>query len=254
MRHPLRLTPALALGLVACGGGGPAAPDPTAPAAALSEREQTPHMLFHFSPGDRVDSARQEAHYSFVAARLHVELPGTLQYFKYRDRDQMAALTGRSANGFAEPERLEVHSIFSWHSHEAVHVYSSLVGRPSDFFNEGLAVAWAVDPVAGRFDGTYSGEPVHDWARRNPDLLRRIEDIVTTDAFRQADEFVGYQEAGSFVEYLLESQDPGPVVELFRRGHRDDSLDAIRASFLASFGFTLLEAEARWRAFVDADA
>ena len=77
----------------------------------------------------------------------------------YRDRDHMASLIGRSANGLAEPQRLEGHSIFSWHSHEAVHVYSALVGRPSDFFNEGLAVALALDPLAGRFDGTCSGQP-----------------------------------------------------------------------------------------------
>jgi hypothetical protein len=254
MRHPLRLAATLALLQAACGGGGPGAPDPREPADTLSEREQTEHMLFHFSPGDGVDAARQEAHYAWVVDQLHVELPGTLLYFKYRNRGQMAALTGRSANGFAEPERLEVHSIFTWHSHEAVHVYSSLVGRPSDFFNEGLAVAWSVDPLAGRFDGTYSGEPVHDWARRRPDLLLPIEDIVTTERFRQVEESLGYQEAGSFVEYLVDSQGTDPVVDFLRRGHREDTLDTIRASFVASFGFTLSDAEARWRAFLDADA
>ena len=67
-------------------------------------------------------------------------------------------------------------------------------------------------------------------------------------------EFVGYQEAGSFVEYLLESQGDGPMRELFRRGGRDDGLDQIRGAFQASFGFSLVEAERRWRAFLGGHA
>jgi hypothetical protein len=93
---------------------------------------QTDHVSFRLSPGDGVDPARQEAHYAWATALLGVSLPSQLQYFKYRDREQMARLTGQPANGFAVPGRLEVHAIFEWDAHEALHVYSALLGRPSD--------------------------------------------------------------------------------------------------------------------------
>ena len=158
--------------------------------------------------------------------------------------------SSRSAQGLAEAERLEVHSIYPFHPHEAVHVYSALIGRPSDFFNEGLAVAFANDPLNGSFDGRYSNQPVHPWARQNQALLRPIEETVTTDAFRQVPDAISYPQAGSFVEFLVEAEGCAAVRELFRRGRLEDTLDTIRAAFQASFGFSLAEAESRWRAFL----
>jgi len=239
----------VALACTACAGRGPTAPD-ARPVALLSEQLETAHVVFHFSAGDHVEAERQEAHRDWLVPRLGADLPGKLQYFKYRDLAQMQALTGMSANGFAVPERLEVHSLFGWHAHESVHVYTAQVGRPSDFFNEGIAVALSVDPLSGRFEGSYSGEPVHAWARRNRSQLRPVEAIVTTDDFRRVDEAVGYQQAGSFVEFLLETQGFEAVRELFRRGRREDDLTAIRAGFEQSFGYTLAEAERRWLGFL----
>lgn len=242
---------AVLVALTACGGESVTNSDTVT--AALSERAETAHIVFHYAAGDTVDSRRQEAFHDWVTPRLDVSLPGKLQYYKYRSGSQLSALTGRMTNGFAEPERLEVHSVFPWDAHEAVHVYSALVGRPTDFFNEGLAVALAVDPLAGRFTGTYSGEPVHTWARRNQASLRPIAAMVTTDAFRGLAEGLAYQEAGSFVAFLLDSDGFGPMRELFRRGRREDALDAIRTTFEQSFGFPLAEAERRWRAFLESD-
>lgn len=252
LRHIITVAATVAA-LSACGesarmpmGGSPVA-------EPLSDGISSAHVTFHFAAGDSVDVERQEALHDWVTPRLRVSLPGKIRYFKYRDRAHMAAHTGRSANGFAEPERLEIHSIFPWHAHEAVHVYSALVGRPSDFFNEGLAVALTVDPVAGRFDGVYRNEPVHDWVRRNLDRLRPIASMATTDDFRRVDESVAYQEAGSFMQFLIDSEGYPGILELFRRGRRGDDLETIRSTFQASLGFSLQEAEQRWQTFLRTD-
>jgi hypothetical protein len=201
--------------------------------------------------GDVVDANRQDAYNQWIEVKLGVSLPGKLQYYKYRDRPHMGQLTGISANGWAEPADLAVHSIFDWHAHETAHVFSSQVGRPSDFFNEGLAVALSVDPLAGDYLPSYSGsETIHDWCRRSEDKLQAIADMVTTANFRDIDELVAYQQAGSFVDFLITENGILPLLDLFGVGRREDSLGIIEINFLASFGFSLEEAETRWREFL----
>jgi hypothetical protein len=58
-------------------------------------------------------------------------------------------------------------------------------------------------------------------------------------------EAVGYRQAGSFVDFLIEAEGFGPLRELLRHGAREDDLGAIRAAFVHSFGYTLAEAERR---------
>ncbi|MEW6321304.1 MAG: hypothetical protein AB1635_09465 [Acidobacteriota bacterium] len=45
-------------------------------------------------------------------------------------------------------------------------IYTALVGRPSDFFNEGIAVSFQSDPVRGDLTPRFNGEAVHDACRR----------------------------------------------------------------------------------------
>lgn len=243
----------LALWVCACDSGSPTEPDPRDILNELSAQTETEHIVFHFSPGDHVDAERQEAHYRWAAGRLGIALPRKLEYFKYRDRGQIQRLTGRAANGWADPGAFAVHSILPFHAHEAVHVYSSLVGRPSDFFNEGIAVALDTDPMAGDYDPTYDGvTPVHLWARdelRGGGLLP-LHLVVTTGDFRAVDEFTGYQEAGSFVLYLEQTYGLDLLLAYFGGARRDDSLERIRSDFSATYGFSLEEADRRWREFL----
>lgn len=236
---------------VSCDSGG----NPVAPggpgASELDQTLETATTSFRFSAGDAVDSERQEAYNEWIQAELGLALPGKLRYFKYRDRAQMRRVTGRDANGFAEPQTLTVHSIFPWHNHETAHVYTEQVGRPTDFFNEGIAVALSVNPLSGDFSPTYSGtESVHDWSRRSAAQLRPIPEIVTTADFRAVEEFIGYQEAGSFVQFLRDERGTGSLMDFFAMGTRDDALGRIRESFAASFGVSLEQAEAEWRRFL----
>ena len=97
-----------------------------------------------------------------------MRLPANLNYNKYRDRSQIRKVTGLETNGFAEPSTYTVHSIFPHDGHEAAHVYTALVGRPSDFFNEGLAVALNSEP--GAMPWTYCA--AHFQAARSPARLR----------------------------------------------------------------------------------
>lgn len=124
--------------------GGCGSENPAGPSRALTVSQESSSFVYHFSPGDSVQLDRQESHHSWVIARLGVSVPQKITYNKYLDRAQMGELTGRgNTNGFAEPERFTVHTLWTWDNHEPVHVYTASIGRPSDFFNEGIAVSMA---------------------------------------------------------------------------------------------------------------
>jgi len=241
----------IASALAGCGGGSsPTAPDPGQETAPLSLSLETASYVFHYSEGDGVDAERQEALHEWATAQLGVAPGRKVQYFKYRSLAHMGSLTGRIANGWADPEAFEVHSIFRWNAHEAIHVYSALIGRPSDFFNEGLAVAMATDPLAGIYVPRWNGISVHTWARQHASTLLPLESMVTTPDFRSLDDATSYPQAGSFVAYLIETHGIGAVASLFAAGTRDDSKGRILSDFQRSFGVSLEQAERDWRGFL----
>ena len=91
----------------------------------------------------------------------------------------MQQMTAKVTNGWADPATFAVHPIWPWDNHEVVHVITALFGRPSDFFNEGIAVAMSVDQN-GRWESALTF--------RSHGELPRLSDMVETDAFRRLDD------------------------------------------------------------------
>jgi len=246
------LTLMACLAAAATCGRNPVSPDDIEP--VLSAQEQTANITFRYSPGDRVDAAWQQRFHDAITSAFGIQLPARLKYYKYLTRAQMADLTGHDSTGFAEPDVFTVHSIYPSDGHEALHVYSARVGRPSNFFNEGLAVALNVDPAdpsdVPRWNGTHVYEHTQLLIRMNQRLL--LAAIVTTDGFRGAMEWVGYGEAGSFVLYLVEQYGLGCMLQFFGASTRDDSRSRIEANIQATWGLSLAQAESDWLAFVNA--
>src|SRR5262245_50773763 len=88
----------LAVALAACGKHevSPTGPSPARPAALpLAQTLETSSYVFHFSAGDTVDSAWQQAFYEWAITALDVRVPQRVTYNKYRSRQQMGDLTGR---------------------------------------------------------------------------------------------------------------------------------------------------------------
>jgi hypothetical protein len=184
-----------------------------------------------------------------------VAVPQKIEYRKYTSRNDMGARTGNyNTNGFAEPALFTVHTLWSWDNHETVHIYTALVGRPSDFFNEGIAVAFQTDPLNGDFEPRFNGEQVHQAARRyrqSGQLVLPLSSIVTTAGFRAiADSTLSYREAGSFVAFLITRFGLDSALAFVRISTRDDSLAVIELRVQQAFGTTLTAAEAEWLAFL----
>jgi hypothetical protein len=217
----------------------------------VSESE---HFRFHYEPGDSVAAAYTEAHYAWATAQLGVVPPRKVDYYKYRSHQQMGQYTGHyDWNAFAVPEQFEIHTLWAWDNHETVHIYSSLIGRPSEFFNEGIAVALQTNPHDRQYDSVFNGVPVHAWAKQRLEdgTLLSLDGIVASDAFRSiADSTFSYGEAGSFVRYLIDTYGMLPFAEFMRRSTRDDSLDVIRSRFAEAFAQPLGDSASGWHVFL----
>lgn len=245
-----RVACVIALTLMAgtCGGSG----SPTAPTQApLPVGAESTSFRYHYGTGDSVDSTWQEAYHAWATARLGVRVPQKIDYYKYRSRQEMGDHTGRyNTNGFADPARFEIHTLWPTDNHEVVHIYTALVGRPSDFFNEGIAVAFQTNPPEGTFESVFNGQLVHEACRQylqSGMLVLPLDRVVTTSDFRAlADDVLSYREAGSFMRFVIDAYGPERTLDFFRGSTRDDSLTTIKQRFASTIGVSLDAAESAW--------
>ena len=247
---------ALAMALIvvshACGGSG----SPTSPSQpALPLASESVNFRYHAASGDTIDTNWQESYHSWAIATLGVQVPQKIDYYKYRSRQDMGDHTGKyNTNGFAEPATFEIHTLWPTDNHEVVHIYTALIGRPSDFFNEGIAVAFQTNPAKGDFESVFNGQPVHQACRlylQIRTLALPLDRVVTTADFRGIpDEVLSYREAGSFMRFVVDTYGIDRVRELFRISGRDDNLTMIRQRFSSAIGVSLTEAEAAWTAML----
>ena len=237
--------------LAAACGSSPSGPTATTPLPFVSESAT---LRIFYESGDAVEIERQEAFNAWALQRLGLAVSQKIEYRKYRSREDMGRYTGRSnTNGFAEPEQFRFHTLWPFDNHEIVHVYSALIGRPSDFFNEGLAVSFQADPFVQDFTVRFNGQQVHEASRaylRAGTLPLPVSRYATSDGFRGiADDVMSYRMAGSFVLHMSERFGVPAVMEFFRRvNDRGESLATIRARMLAVFGVSLEDVEASWLA------
>jgi hypothetical protein len=224
---------------------------PTSPSALLPFVTESATMRYYHEAGDTVDVEKQEAFNAWAIDRLGITLPQKVEYRKYLSREAMGRYTGTgNTNGFAEPSLWRFHTIWPFDNHESVHVFTAIHGRPSDFFNEGIAVSFQTDPSRGDFTVRFNGAQVHDACRgylRTGVLPLPVSRYVTTSGFRGiSDQVMSYRFAGSFVLHMTERFGIAGIILFFRTNNRDESLDAIRARFLSVYGVSLEDIEQSW--------
>ena len=231
---------------------------PTSPSGSgsLPLVAETATMRYYHEPGDTIDVERQEPYNAWAIERLGISLPQKVEYRKYFSREAMGRYTGNAGtNGFAEPSLWRFHTIWPFDNHEVVHVYSALVGRPSDFFNEGIAVSFQTDPARGDFTVTFNGQQVHAACRTyllTGALPLPMSRHVTSAGFRGiSDTTLSYRMAGSFVLHMTERFGLPALLQFFRgTNNRDESLDAIRTRIQSVYGVSLEDIESSWLAML----
>jgi hypothetical protein len=252
--HRFRRRPLVAIAAIVAASCGSSPTGPTESARAVASLPlvgEGDTMRYYHEPGDSIEISRQETFNAWALARLGVVPPQKMEYRKYVSREAMGRYTGNGGtNGFAEPELWRIHTIWPWDNHEVVHVLTAMIGRPSDFFNEGIAVSFQADPGRGDFTVRFNGQQVHDACRdylAGGMLPLPVSRSVTTPAFRGIESVLAYRMAGSFVLYLTERFGLPAVRRFFAEaGGRDETLETIRQRTQAVFGTTLDEVERDW--------
>jgi hypothetical protein len=192
-------------------------------------------------------------YYEWLVLALQLQPSPRLDYYKYRDRAHLLALTGRNTNGFAEPGTTRFHTIWPIDDHEGVHTLVILqIGHPPALFNEGVAVAHQTDPARGILTPRWNGTDLHALARQY-DVAGRIPPL--TSLLRNSDFFsfdsnVTYRCAGSFVRYLIDKYGLSALKAYFASATFDDAPSITESRFLAAYGRTLTALWEEWRAWI----
>lgn len=219
----------------------------------LTQTLETSNFIFHYSAGDFVYAERSEAFHNWAVSLLGVTCPKKIDYYKYKDREQQKRITGLTYSGWAVTQTFEAHSYLPWMNHECVHLYSILIGRPSDFFNEGIAVALQTDPYNNDYEAREkSGERIHDLVKRYKDggVLIPIDNILDSFGFRSNDFTIVYPEAGSFVRYLIDTYGIAQLKNFFASSTYSDSKEEIKTKFQSAYGVSINDVEQDWLNFL----
>lgn len=155
-------------------------------------------FTWHVLPGDAVSDAQRRrtlAAWSKAAAWLEVSPEGSVDYWKYPDRETKRLYTGNVGNAHAVAKGREVHTLWPSDDHEIVHLLAAQRGSPPPLLSEGLAV---------HFGGDWQGDPLEAHAAG---LVERgawisLPQLATWGGFREADDLLTYAEAGAFVRWV----------------------------------------------------
>jgi hypothetical protein len=250
----------LALGLVVLGAArctespgtlSPTGPSPTA--HALPAIAETSNYLFRASEGDTVNTDWQERYHAWLTAVLG-ELPRQkIVYNKYTSRAHMQATIGvGNTNAWADPAAYAVHTIWPIDNHEVVHLLTSRWGSPGALVNEGVAVAFQIDPARDLIP-RWSGTPLHELTRqfRQQGRFVQLAGLVETASWRSQDPNVAYPESGSFMRWLIDEYGLDRLRALYTRvAGPGETGSGVRSAFAAVYGQSLDELERAWVAFL----
>jgi hypothetical protein len=159
-----------------------------------------------------------------------------------------------NVNAWADPDVFAVHTIWPFDNHEVIHLYTSTIGRAAPLLNEGIAVAYQVDPARGDMTPRWNNRHVHDVSAdlRRQRRLVALDAMLTSDRWRAVDSQVNYPQAGSFVRFLIDSHGGVAMVRaLLARSTQGDAPEVTRANVEAVYGRSLEHLEAEWLSMLD---
>ncbi len=223
------------------------------PLLELSMTLETANFIFHYSPGDYIYSDSQEAFGSWAISLLGVNIPKKIDYYKYKDYDQLRRIWGRSGVAWADTETFSIHHNSPWDNHECVHLLTYLIGTSTAFFDEGIAVGLQTDPYNGDFEGRWWNASVHYWGKRFKDegTLIPLNDMLESNDFWRYEPGIIYPESGSFIRFMIDTYGINRMKLILQTISYGDSKDEIKQKFQSIYGLSLDQAETAWLLFLD---
>jgi hypothetical protein len=220
--------------------------------SVLTETQTSAHYIYHYTPGDSVNPAFQEAFYGWDSAQLSVSLGQKIQYYKFTDANQKQQLTGMAGNGDSDTSTDSIYIIWPDDNHETTHLLTATIGIPTPFVNEGMAVANQTDPLDKIYSPNWNGDSPHYWAKEylQSGQLPALSSLLDQNTFEAFDPNMSYPIAGSFVRYLIDTYGITAVLKLFPGASHSDSPATTMSRFQDVFGKSFTDAEQDWHAFL----
>lgn len=210
---------------------------------------ETPNYILRASSGDTINGTWQEVYHAWVTTTLGVTPARKITFNKYTSRSHMQAVVGvGNTNAYADRHAYAIHTIWPTDNHEVVHLFTSTWGDTVALVNEGVAVAFQVDPSRDLIP-RWSGSALHDLARQFKQQGRSVPlaAIVETASWRSHDPNVVYPMSGSFMRWLIDRYGLDRLRALYARGAGpNEPADGVRSSFATVYGMSLEQLEAAW--------
>jgi hypothetical protein len=200
-----------------------------APLAGFNLVASTPRFSHYARDTKKVDVEAYEKQLSRLESLLGATVDHKVEFYSYERPEEIAAVTGRYADGFFFPAQGQIHATKGAREHEMVHLVAHELGDPGAFFQEGLAVALGNH-------GKLGGHPVEKVAKR----VVSAASIESLAGRARIEDWESVATAGAFVEWLIERHGVETVASFFRASGRSGS----PAAFETSFGTSLRTASA----------
>lgn len=229
--------------------------------ATLPITAESAHFVYHWGTNDGedasacpIDTNRQERYFTWLCEALAIDPPSfRIHYYKYRDREEIARVTGRVGNAFAESDKERFHTIWQYDNHECVHVIAdTFFGVPPLLFNEGLAVAHQATEIEGVFIPRWNGDDFHALcanALREGTLLS-LDDVITSEAFATFPATTTYPLAGSFTRYLIDTYGIAKMKTYCAVSRFKDNGEATARKIESAYGTPLTTLWDAWHTFL----
>ncbi len=127
------------------------------------------------------------------------------------------------------------------------------MSNPTDFFDEGMAVALSTNPYDDDFVVRWNGRPIHLCAKEfeGNGTLIALDNLLESLKFWNYCVQKTYPEAGSFVKFLLDTHGIEEMEDFIRLGDLDDTGAVVKSNFRSVYGFSFKRAEDEWLEFLD---
>lgn len=231
----------------------------------LFEKMETEHFVFYVPKGDKVNPAKQEDIYKNITALFKIEPKEKIVYIKCKSREDVQKITGQAmffAAAYTDP--YPVNTIISyrqWDDHELVHIIQGLISRSTVFFEEGLAKAHQSssylfnDPQGNFFLHSYVQNRIiedgHYISITKMLTSKKFRALTKKGGIRSLLRGVMYNEAGSFVRYLIDNYGRHEIFfQFLRLSNFSNSKTEIEEKFLKVYDLSIQEMEKQWLDFL----
>lgn len=241
----------------------------------FDKKIETEHFIFYLHKEDNVDLLAQEYFYEYITNLFGTNFKDKIIYVKCRDDKDFKKVWGGESNrgvsigGVAGEYRDKngnlvpiIISKKEWENHELVHILQPQDCRSTTFFNEGLAVAFSINPLKNDYiplhrwcwDMSIPIVYLKPWVIEQGDYIN-LDEILTSKEFEVVAGLfttttAAYLEAGSFTKYLIDNYGLETLFRLLKISNYSDSKSEIEEKFLKVYEISIQEMEKRWLKFV----